>query len=240
MLKRAYFLRLFPIFLIWMAIGLFSLILTPYMYKNCGESIVMDLFVVVQLLLWLCLGYFLKKIYIYTYKDELTNLWNRKYLYTRLDDEIKKMNKNKVISLAIIDIDNFKCVNDNYGHLFGDKVLKELAQILQNNLRKSDIIARWGGEEMMAVLPKADAEGAIKVFDRVRVRIEQYDFGCRITVSGGIATINEVIEPDKLIEMADKALYKAKRRKNRIAVYEEDWEDILGQGEKAIREVTLL
>ncbi len=151
----------------------------------------------------------------------MTNLWNRRYLYTRLKDEMKRLKQNKVLSLAIIDIDNFKRINDTFGHLFGDKVLIEMACILQKNLRKNDIVARWGGEEFIIVLPKTDVKGAKIVFERIRKIIENYDFGCKITVSGGIAFVGEDIEVDKLIGMADEALYEAKRRKNLIAVYGE-------------------
>ena len=209
-----------PIFFLWLGIGVFLGILPLYLYINCCKNLLVNICVVIQILLWLGLGYFLKKIYIFAYKDELTNLWNRRNLYIRLDDEIKRLRQNSVLSLAIVDIDNFKSVNDTFGHLFGDKVLKDVAHILQNNLRTKDIIVRWGGEEFIIVLPKTDAKEAKAVFNRIREMIEKYDFGCRITVSGGIAFVNEYIESEKLIEMADKALYKAKKRKNLIVVYE--------------------
>lgn len=220
MLERAYLLRLFPIFFLCVGIGLLSGILPLYL-QNSKNRLLLDTYLVIQIFLWLVSGYFFKRLYISAYKDELTNLWNRRYLHIRLDDEIKKLRQNSILSLAIVDIDNFKSVNDTFGHLFGDNVLKEIANILQNNLRKKDIITRWGGEEFIIVLPKTDAKGAKAVFDRIRKIIEEYDFGCRITVSGGIAFVNEYIESDKLIEMADKALYKAKRTKNLIAVYGE-------------------
>lgn len=221
MFKRAYLLKLFPIFFLWIVTGLLSGILSLYLYIDCGKSLLTGAYLFIQIFLWLGLGYFFQRIYISAYKDELTNLWNRKYLYVRLDDEIRRLRQDSVLSLAVVDIDNFKSVNDTFGHLFGDKILIEVANILQNNLRKKDIIVRWGGEEFIIVLPNTDAEGAIAVFERIRKIIEIYDFGCRITVSGGIAFVRGYIEVNKLIEMADKALYKAKKSKNQMAVYEE-------------------
>ena len=218
--KRAYLLRLFPISFLWLGAGLFSGTLSLYLYRTYEKSAFMNAYLAIQVLLWLLLGYFFKKVYISAYQDELTNLWNRKYLYIRLKGEIKRLRHNTILSLAIVDIDDFKSVNDTFGHLFGDKVLKEIADILKNNLRKDDIIARWGGEEFIIVLPNTEVKSAKVVFNRIREKIEKYDFGCKITVSGGIAFVNEYIESEKLIEMADKALYKAKKRKNRIAIYE--------------------
>ncbi len=220
MLKRPYLSKLFPIFFLWIGIGLSSGIIQLYMHKKCGKNLLMTASLTIQIIMWLGLGYSFKKLYILAYQDELTNLWNRRYLYTRLKDEMKRLKQNKVLSLAIIDIDNFKCINDTFGHLFGDKVLIEMADILQKNLRKNDIVARWGGEEFIIVLPKTNAEDAKTVFERIRKIIEKYDFGCRITVSGGIAFVWEDTEVDKIIGMADKALYEAKRRKNLIAVYD--------------------
>ncbi len=82
------------------------------------------------------------------FTDELTKLWNRRYLHIKLKDELKKLKRESGLSLAIIDIDNFKCINDDYGHLFSDKVLIQVADILQNNVRKSDIVSEWGARNL--------------------------------------------------------------------------------------------
>lgn len=218
MLKRAYLLKLFPMFFLW--IGLLLGFLPIYMHENGGENLVWAIYLIIQIFLWLGLGVLGKRVYISIYKDELTNLWNRRYLHIRLGAEMKKLKENGVLSLAIVDIDNFKSVNDTYGHLFGDMVLTKVANLLQDHLRKNDIIARWGGEEFIIVLPETDAKGAKAIFDRIKKVIEKHDFGCRITISGGIAFIKAYIEANNLIEMADRALYKAKMTKNLIAVYE--------------------
>lgn len=216
LLKRTYLLKSFPILFL---LGWLSGILPLYIHG--GEGLFWNIYLIVEIFLWLGLGYFFRKVYVSVFKDELTNLWNRRYLYVRLDDEMKKLKENNVLSLVIVDIDNFKCINDTYGHLFGDKVLTEVANVLQNNFRKNDIIVRWGGEEFIIVLPGTDAKGAKAIVERIRKIVEKHDFGCRITISGGIAFIKAYIEANNLIEMADKALYKAKKIKNLIAVYEE-------------------
>ncbi|MGI6711287.1 MAG: GGDEF domain-containing protein [Bacillota bacterium] len=220
MFSRLYLLKLFPTFFLWIGIGFFMGFLPLYLHENGEKHLLLEAYLLIQILTWFGLGFFFRKAYIYTYKDELTNLWNRRYLYIRLDDEIKKTKQNSVLALAIIDIDNFKCVNDTHGHLFGDKVLTEVAGILHNNLRKNDIITRWGGEEFILVLPKSDTKEAKAVLERIRNRVENYDFGCRITISVGVAFIKSYTEANKLIEKADKALYQAKRTKNIIEVYE--------------------
>ena len=217
--RKLYLLKLFPVFFLWIGIGLLSSALLFYFYKHYEESLLLKGYFLIQVFIWVGLGYFLRKAYISTYKDELTNLWNRRYLYIRLGDELNSLGKDLFLSLAIIDVDNFKCINDTFGHLFGDHVLQEVASVLQRHLRKKDILVRWGGEEFVIILPRTDLEGAKIVFDRIRKKIETYDFGCRVTISGGIAFVDESIYLDRLIEMADQALYQAKKSKNRMVVY---------------------
>lgn len=156
MFKRLYLLKLFPIFFLWIGVGSLSGALLFYLYRNCEESLFMKAYSAIQIFIWIGLGYFLRKAYISAYKDRLTNLWNRRYLYIRLGNELKGLGKNNVLSLAIMDVDNFKSINDTFGHIFGDKVLKKVASVLQSSLRKKDILVRWGGEEFIIILPETD------------------------------------------------------------------------------------
>lgn len=163
---------------------------------------------------------FIQKLYSKIYIDSLTGLKNKAYFYYRLGLELDKMVKNEwYLSLAMVDIDNFKKINDTYGHIEGDKVLQKVANIIKKNTRSTDAVIRWGGEEFAIILPKTNLKGAHIMLDRIRLIIESEQFVCndveyKITVSGGITSTDKPIEQDQLLDMADKALYKAKETKN--------------------------
>ncbi len=151
-------------------------------------------------------------------KDSLTNTYNRRYMEERLlVDVFNALNENQPISVILADIDYFKKVNDTYGHLAGDHVLKEFAHIANANIRKSrDWIARYGGEEFLIVLLNADENAAYKVAEKVRKAIEETEFlynneSIRITASFGTYTLkSNDLSYEQLMDRADKNLYKAK------------------------------
>ncbi|GAX87954.1 conserved hypothetical protein [Lebetimonas natsushimae] len=157
----------------------------------------------------------------YSNHDSLTKLLNRRGFDTSVAalEEIHKRNKLP-FSILFIDIDHFKKINDKYGHDIGDKVLSELANILKSNLRKSDLIARWGGEEFIVILANTDKETAEKIAEKLRLAIEQYHQKNlpHFTVSIGIATADkENFNIDNLLKKADEALYAAKKSgRNRV------------------------
>lgn len=169
-------------------------------------------------------GKFIKNMYARVYCDQLTGLSNRGYFYFRLHNEILKISSRKSpLSLVMIDIDNFKSINDKYGHLEGDKVIKNIAYILKQNIRKSDAAIRWGGDEFTLILPNTSEIESYKIADRIRRVVEEQEItfcstSYKITVSIGIYTINEEINQDKFLSEADRALYKAKIRKNSVVV----------------------
>ncbi len=145
--------------------------------------------------------------------DEKTELYNNKFFESILDMEIEKAKRGKQsLSLFIIDIDFFKKINDTYGHLKGDEFLKKLAQILKKQLRKSDVAARFGGEEFFVLLPETDIGKAQKITSRLRTAIKsdrtlkKYN----ITVSGGLTQYRKKDTKKKFKQRADKALYKPK------------------------------
>jgi diguanylate cyclase len=148
--------------------------------------------------------------------DALTGLPNRESYQQRVKQEIHRIKRyGGSMSLMVCDIDLFKRINDNYGHLAGDKVLKIIAKSLQRNLRDSDFIARFGGEEFVALMPETSAEEAKLVAEKLRVKVESSPFNFKkepvqITISFGISqfALGETIE--EVFERADKALYKAK------------------------------
>ncbi|SNR87198.1 sensor domain-containing diguanylate cyclase [Desulfurobacterium atlanticum] len=154
-----------------------------------------------------------RKIKILAETDSLTGLYNRRKIFERLEEEIARCERyGNPLSVIIFDIDFFKKVNDTYGHLIGDKVLKEIAKILKSNTRKPDIAGRYGGEEFIIILPHTDTEGAIKLAEKIRKLIENHNFGIgrKITISAGVTSYIPRDTVDSLISRADQALYKAK------------------------------
>ena len=161
------------------------------------------------------LGVFIKRLYLGASKDSLTGLYNRRCFYDRMNYEMEKMKRTKLpLSLALIDIDNFKAINDTYGHLEGDRVLVKLSGIFKAQARSSDTIVRWGGEEFAIILPETDKNGAMAFTERVRGLVEGSDWKYIVTVSVGITTVCQESDAEKIVSIADKALYKAKESKN--------------------------
>lgn len=159
--------------------------------------------------------------------DWLTGLYNHGYFKKFLDLEIKKSLRQRYpVMLIMIDIDNFKAVNDAYGHPTGDAILQELAQIVRRAVREVDLVARYGGDEFAVVLPYSDGHGALRVAHRIDEAIKTHGFSpkastqkTRLTVSMGVAGYPEdAVHVDELIHSADQRLYEAKiRGKNQIS-----------------------
>jgi diguanylate cyclase (GGDEF)-like protein len=158
-------------------------------------------------------------------RDSLTGLFNHTTFSEHLEVEVARARRHQsALSLVMIDIDHFKQVNDTYGHPAGDRVLKRLARLLQQRLRRSDIIGRYGGEEFAVILPGADGAAAQRVVDDLRRHfasvpqvVEQEEFS--VTFSAGIAVFPLSTTTDTLTNMADKALYLAKRSgRNRVVL----------------------
>lgn len=155
--------------------------------------------------------------------DSLTGLYNARHFYGVLDAEIARaVRYNTPFSLAIFDIDNFKALNDTYGHQAGDEVLQALAGAMMETARKSDLVARYGGEEFIIILPNTGKSEAFNLAYRIKDAVEAIEFlredSVRVTLSGGIATCPEdALDAKGLLYAADMALYEAKARgKKRI------------------------
>lgn len=151
--------------------------------------------------------------------DPLTAAFNRRYMYERIKEEIGRYERTEeVFSIAFVDIDHFKEINDTYGHLAGDEILVGLVAFLKSKFRSFDVVSRFGGEEFLILLPGADAEAAFKLMDRIRSELETHIFsisslkeGSKITISAGVQHMTKNIRgPDDLIFQADRALYAAK------------------------------
>ncbi|MBI5075146.1 MAG: diguanylate cyclase [Nitrospirae bacterium] len=159
--------------------------------------------------------------------DELTSLFNRRHVLTRFKEELERAQRlKKDIACMMIDIDHFKEVNDTYGHMIGDKILKEAAALIMDSIRTYDIAGRYGGEEFLVVLPDTAAEHALSLAERLRINVEE-NLCLRagivvkkpITVSLGIASLRSTDKTvDDLLMRSDDSLYKAKREgRNRVA-----------------------
>ena len=145
--------------------------------------------------------------------DKLTGIYNRRQLDIIVSDEINRVKRfNKTFSLTILDIDYFKRVNDSYGHHIGDSVLIEISELLKANVRESDYIGRWGGEEFVIISPEIKIEGLIQFIEKIRKIIENYNFSTagNLTASFGITVYTKEDTIKSIIQRADEALYKAK------------------------------
>jgi diguanylate cyclase (GGDEF)-like protein len=155
-----------------------------------------------------------------TTKDELTGLYLREVFDVVLKKEMEEANrKNTSLCLLMIDIDDFKKINDQYGHLKGDEVLKKVGTAINNSVREMDLAARYGGEEIAIIIPRVNIEQTFNAAQRIRKTIEEIQFkDFFVTVSIGLSQTNRLIDtPDKLIHTADLALYKAKNKgKNQV------------------------
>lgn len=162
--------------------------------------------------------------------DDLTGLYNRRFIKQRLIEELTRAQRFKMpISCLILDIDQFKGINDTYGHLHGDIILKEFAAIIRSLMRSIDIVGRYGGEEFVVILLQTDNDGAKIAAEKIRRTVESYIFpgpegSINLTTSIGVSSFieGEVEDADAFFYMADHALYKAKEMgRNKVV----SWKD---------------
>jgi len=164
-----------------------------------------------------------EEIYRMTIVDGLTQIHNKRYLFEALDKELIRARRyDRQLSLLIFDIDYFKNINDQYGHLAGDHVLRELARIVQERIRRDEVFARYGGEEFVIVLPETPLAGGVALAENLRGRVETHPFAFQgeripVTISVGCAMLGEEKAAAELIQRADDKLYEAKRGgRNRV------------------------
>jgi diguanylate cyclase (GGDEF)-like protein len=161
--------------------------------------------------------------------DPLTGLYNRRYLRTAMRREVRRSHRYGIVfSLLMLDLDEFKNVNDQYGHMLGDLVLRRVSRVIRRSVREADIACRYGGEEFAVLFPETDRLGTYTVADRIRKGVaasfcERPTGGRRIpmTVSGGIASFpDDGRESSTLVARADETLYRAKRAgRNRVVLH---------------------
>jgi diguanylate cyclase (GGDEF)-like protein len=156
-------------------------------------------------------------------QDFLTKLYNRRATQQHLDQQFSLFQRHQIpCSLILLDIDYFKAVNDDYGHEMGDKVLQAIANTLKAQLRKADVIGRWGGEEFLVVLPNTQIQQASSVAEKLREAIEQLSVdGLFCTISLGAKMLDKHdVSIDEAVKRTDHALYEAKHHgRNRVVIY---------------------
>lgn len=164
-------------------------------------------------------------------RDTLTRLPNRQTFDKRLlqicehylGQPVQDIQHSKSSWFAILDIDHFKQINDNFGHLYGDEVLLIFSQMMEKHFRYNDFLFRFGGEEFVVILNLVDQQNAETVFERFRQRIAEHEFPTvgKVTVSIGLTHVDSAIMPSTLLDRADKALYHAKANgRNQVVMYE--------------------
>lgn len=167
----------------------------------------------------------INKIANFANRDFLTGVYNRRFFYSDVEEYVKVAEEtNEPYAFAMIDVDYFKKINDKYGHDGGDKVLKSIAKILNDNTKGSDIVARFGGEEFCVVLKKINKEEAVKFFVNLRAKVAENKVTIKkekvkVTISIGVSFGNGHCEIDDMLEACDSALYTAKENgRNRVEI----------------------
>ncbi len=164
-------------------------------------------------------------IYDLTIRDALTEAFNKRYLVEFLERELVRSSRHdRPLSVVMLDIDRFKSINDDKGHLCGDYTLREMATQIKTSIRRDELFARYGGEEFTVVLPETTTAGAVRFAERLRVLIAEQEFDYEgerfnVTISLGVATTrgDQQMTATKLLHLADEKLYEAKRNgRNRV------------------------
>ncbi len=221
----AIFLPMFINYPLWQEEGWTQLSLVRYVTTSFG------------LVFLTAMGHYLfdslsKKLNLLSTTDVLTSINNRRRCDEALDENLELLkryeedeNRNN-LSFSILDIDNFKKINDTLGHSVGDEVLIKMGKILRDTIRITDMAGRWGGEEFCIIMPRTNATNAMSLLQRIQRNISEYDFGKvgEITCSFGLySTDSKFVSKQKLINRADSALYEAKNKgKNRICMYKSE------------------
>jgi diguanylate cyclase (GGDEF)-like protein len=173
-------------------------------------------------------GHFFHNIREFSIRDSLTGIYSRRYFNERYLEDFSKAKRYKQnLSLAMIDIDNFKKVNDTYGHQFGDTVLIQIIKIISSNLRKFNILFRYGGEEFIILFPGLTSKDVFLLCDKIRKQITEFSFYFKREVAKTSITIGiayfpkDADSPIELIKCADTALYSAKNSgKNKVFIFQ--------------------
>jgi diguanylate cyclase (GGDEF)-like protein len=159
-----------------------------------------------------------------SFTDHLTGAFNKRFITACLDKEVESSRKNhEKLTVAMVDIDNFKNINDTYGHMYGDYVLKRIAKTIKSSLRHDDIVGRYGGDEFFIILRNTGKEKGYAVVERIRKKILELEWESDlvVTISGGVADVGEKSTSELLMKV-DRLLYIAKNKSKNSIEMEED------------------
>lgn len=197
---------------------------------NIAYQLVIMAYCIIWTAIGLFLGRYIQKLYRRGYTDSLTGLKNRCFFYKKLSEEFSKIEKRRApLSLLMIDIDNFKKINDSYGHLIGDKILRQISNILRQSITDESVVCRWGGEEFAIIMPDVNDKTASILAERIRMETESFKFfidsdPLKVTISVGTFSTIKPMDMDSFVDSADKALYMAKEKKNSVVTLSSSFE----------------
>jgi two-component system cell cycle response regulator len=167
-----------------------------------------------------------EEIYRMTIVDGLTQAHNKRFLFEQMDKEISRARRyQRPLAMLMFDLDHFKRINDTYGHIAGDYVLREVSSLVRARIRRDEVFARYGGEEFAVLLPETDLAGAVRLAEEVRALVASHTFDFEheripVTVSVGAAQLQDNLRsPEAFVELADKKLYDAKHGGRNRVVY---------------------
>ena len=202
--------------------GIFTYLIHDSLFSNnpaLSHIITGLLFSIIPASVGFISGRIIQSLYRSAHRDQLTNLWNSRYFYSQLTKEIKKLKQSQAsLCVALIDLDDFKMINDTYGHAVGDEVLRGIATVLVGNTRDRDIVVRWGGDEFAIIFPDTTLERASVSAERLREMIERSRDCRQVTISAGVLLVPGEMEVAQLLKMVDDTLYKAKQTKNLVVL----------------------
>ena len=168
------------------------------------------------------LGYVISRFHRMAIVDPLTKLWNKRYFNIRLAEELNRRQRTgSSLCIALIDIDDFKSINDQYGHAAGDEALINIANIFKRDTRNIDIVTRWGGDEFAILFPDTKLERGISIANRLKEDVLKCNRCHRATISVGVVMVDDQWDKNRVLVEVDKMLFKAKQVKNRVVAENE-------------------
>ena len=188
-------------------------------YPDLAGAAISLLSAIVPALAGLICGKLIQRLHQCAHQDQLTNLWNSRHFHSEITKEITRLRRTQSTScLALIDIDDFKRINDTYGHVIGDEVLRNIADVFAKNTRAHDIVVRLGGDEFVILFPDTSIECASLLTERLRKLIANHEECYQATISVGVLLVNANADINQLLTVVDETLYQAKKTKKLVVI----------------------